>query len=112
MSRTFLGMPTARSAFNASPSAPAPPCRHTGGWTTTVTIPNNALRWGETFPAAAGKTLQNTQMRANLGKATRTIRGKRDDRAAEMPDWEQLRKAASAVKNEVMSHLPELRGTA
>ena len=108
MSRTFLGMPTARSAFNASPSAPAPPCRHTGGWTTTVTIPENALRWGETFPAAAGKTLQNTQMRANLGKATRTIRGKRDDRAAEMPDWEQLREAASAVKNEVMSHLPEL----
>ena len=29
-------------------------------------------------------------------------------RVEEMPDWEELRRAAGAVKNEVMSHLPEL----
>ena len=47
-------------------------------------------------------------MRRNLGHATRTIRNKRAVRVEEMPDWEELRRAASAVKNEVMSHLPEL----
>ncbi|WP_303324255.1 LutB/LldF family L-lactate oxidation iron-sulfur protein [Actinomyces radicidentis] len=81
---------------------------HTGGWVTEVEIPENPLRWGEDFQHGAHKTLQNTQMRANLGKATRTIRSKRDQRAAEMPDWEALREAASAVKYETMSRLPEL----
>ncbi|RJF41995.1 iron-sulfur cluster-binding protein [Actinomyces sp. 2119] len=99
MSSVFLGMPT-----RSRPTAQEP---GTGGWRTTVTIPTDTLRWGETFPQAAHKTLQNTQLRSNLGRATRTIRGKRDMRAAEMPDWEQLREAASAVKNEVMSHLPD-----
>lgn len=96
MTQTFIGMP------GAAGSAP-----HTGGWRTTVEVPENPLRWGPTFPEGAHRTLQNTQMRSNLGHATRTIRGKRDMRVAEMPDWQELREAASAVKNEVMSHLPE-----
>ena len=127
MSLTFLGMPagpgrastpttpgaTADSASSAGSvgsvgSVGSADSAHTGGWRTTVEIPDNTLRWGESFPAAAHQTLQNTQLRRNLGHATRTIRNKRAVRVEEMPDWEELRQAASAVKNEVMSHLPEL----
>ena len=74
MTATFIGMPSA-------------PESHTGGWRTTVTIPEDTLRWGTTFPEGAHKTLANTQMRRNLGHATRTIRTKRGQRVAEMPDW-------------------------
>ncbi|QPL06687.1 MULTISPECIES: LutB/LldF family L-lactate oxidation iron-sulfur protein [Actinomyces] len=81
---------------------------HTGGWRTTVNIPEDALRWGPTFREGAQKTLANTQMRRNLGHATRTIRNKRQMRVDEMPDWEDLRNAAEAVKFEVASRLPEL----
>jgi len=95
MTATFIGMPSA-------------PETHTGGWRTTVTIPEDTLRWGPTFPEGAHKTLANTQMRRNLGHATRTIRSKRAQRVAEMPDWENLRSAAEAVKFEVASRMPEL----
>ena len=90
MTQVFLGMP------------------HTGGWRTEVEQPEDTLRWGPTFPEGAHKTLANTQMRRNLGHATRTIRSKRADRVSEMPDWEDLRNAAEAVKFEVASRLPEL----
>ena len=95
MTATFIGMPSA-------------PDSHTGGWRTTVTIPEDTLRWGPSFPEGAHKTLANTQMRRNLGHATRTIRSKRALRVAEMPDWEKLRSAAEAVKFEVASRMPEL----
>ena len=95
MTATFIGMPSA-------------PESHTGGWRTTVSIPEDTLRWGTTFPEGAHKTLANTQMRRNLGHATRTIRTKRGQRVAEMPDWEDLRSAAEAVKFEVESRMPEL----
>lgn len=101
MSQTFLGMPA--GADQRPEDRP-----HTGGWATTVDAPTDPLRWGTTFTKGAHRTLQNTQMRRNLGHATRTIRGKRAMRVEEMPDWEDLRDAASAVKNEVMSNLPEL----
>ena len=91
----FLGMPGSSDV-------------HTGGWRTTVSVPDNALRWGPTFREGAQKTLANTQMRRNLGHATRTIRNKRQMRVDEMPDWEDLREAAEAVKFEVASRLPEL----
>lgn len=77
-------------------------------WTPSAPIPDDPLKWGATFPAAASKLLRNTQMRRNLGHATRTIRDKRDIRVSEVPDWEQLRQSASSIKNYAMSHLPEL----
>ena len=83
MTATFIGMPSA-------------PESHTGGWRTTVSIPEDTLRWGTTFPEGAHKTLANTQMRRNLGHATRTIRTKRGQRVAEMPDWEDLRRTPAA----------------
>lgn len=77
-------------------------------WTPGVPVPDNPLRWGDRFPDAADKTLRNTQMRANLSKATTTIRNKRGMRVEETPDWEQLRADASRIKHYTMSHLPEL----
>ncbi|MDO4612564.1 MAG: LutB/LldF family L-lactate oxidation iron-sulfur protein [Actinomycetaceae bacterium] len=77
-------------------------------WTPGVPTPDNPLRWGDRFTTAAAKTLRNTQMRANLAKATTTIRNKRGMRVDETPDWEQLRQDASRIKNYTMAHLPEL----
>ncbi|NLP39642.1 MAG: lactate utilization protein, partial [Corynebacterium pollutisoli] len=66
------------------------------------------LHIDQPFPAAAKKQLRNTQMRANIRHATHTIRGKRADVVDELPDWEDLRSAGSAVKEGVMARLPEL----
>jgi L-lactate dehydrogenase complex protein LldF len=60
-----------------------------------------------TFEQSARESLADTQMRNNLGKATRTIREKRKIAVEEMPDWEALREAGSALKNRVMRHLDE-----
>lgn len=70
--------------------------------------PDDPLRWGPTFPAAADVTLADAQMRGNLRRATRTIRDKRLAVTAELPDWEALRDAGSGVKADVMARLPEL----
>ena len=59
------------------------------------------------FPAAAHETLQNTQLRRNLGKATTTIRAKRLRAIGELPDWEALRDAGAAIKARAMATLPE-----
>ena len=59
------------------------------------------------FPAAARETLQDSQLRRNLGKATQTIRAKRLRTIAELPDWEQLREAGAAIKARAMATLPE-----
>jgi L-lactate dehydrogenase complex protein LldF len=84
MSRTFLGMP-----------ATAP--RGVGN-----------LRGDEPFPAAAHKALANPQLRGNLRHATTTIRGKSGRVIAELPDWQELRSAGSALKAATMARLPEL----
>lgn len=59
------------------------------------------------FPASAKTALANTQLRRNMGKATSTIRQKRGLVVDEVPDWEILRTAGSAIKARVMSHLDE-----
>ena len=58
------------------------------------------------FPAAARETLQNAQLRRNLGKATTTIREKRLRAVGELPDWEALRDAGAAIKARAMATLP------
>ena len=82
MSSTYLGMPTVFGEGN--------------------------LHATEPFPQAARRELGNTQLRANLGHATHTIRDKRLRVVAELPDWEELREAGSAIKASVMARLPEL----
>ena len=57
------------------------------------------------FPVAAKEALGNAQMRRNVHHATDVIRGKRALRVEEMPDWEQLRETASAIKQHTLAHL-------
>jgi L-lactate dehydrogenase complex protein LldF len=63
------------------------------------------LRGDEAFPAAARRAVQDAQLRHNLGKATSTIRRKRGAVVGELPDWEQLRAAGAALKDDVLAHL-------
>jgi L-lactate dehydrogenase complex protein LldF len=60
------------------------------------------------FPAAAKEKLADAQLRANLRRATHTIRDKRLRVVGEVPDWEALRAAGAAIKDDVLSRLPEL----
>lgn len=57
------------------------------------------------FPVAARAALADTQLRANLRKATHTIRDKRAAAVAGVPDWEALRRAGAAIKDEVLADL-------
>jgi L-lactate dehydrogenase complex protein LldF len=81
---TFLGMPLPRATDRGT------------------------LRGAHTFPDAARAALADTQLRRNLGHATSTIRAKRARVVAELPDWEQLRDAGAAVKDDALARLPEL----
>ncbi|MGP3991705.1 lactate utilization protein B [Streptomyces sp. 3N207] len=57
------------------------------------------------FPDAARTALADTQLRANLRKATGTIRDKRLAATGELGDWEQLREAGAALKRRTLRHL-------
>jgi L-lactate dehydrogenase complex protein LldF len=59
------------------------------------------------FPKAAKAALANSQLRRNVGNATTTIRAKRAVAVSELPDWEALRAAGSAIKARTMASLPE-----
>ena len=62
---------------------------------------------GLSFPEAARRSLANTQLRANLARATTTIRDKRARVVGELPDWEDLRAAGAAIKDEALLSLDE-----
>jgi len=59
------------------------------------------------FPAAARAALADTQLRSNLAHATSTIRAKRASVVAEVDDWEELRLAGAAIKDNALSRLDE-----
>lgn len=84
MSRAFLGMP-----------------QHTGAATSPI-------EGARPFPDAAPAALANPTLRHNLGHATSVIRAKRADVVAEVPDWEALREAGRAIKDETLARLPDL----
>ena len=65
------------------------------------------LRGTRSFPDEARESLRDGQLRANLGHATTTIRGKRAGVVAELPDWEQLRQAGASIKRATMARLDE-----
>ncbi|MCW2577112.1 MAG: putative oxidoreductase subunit with NAD(P)-binding domain and ferredoxin-like domain [Modestobacter sp.] len=65
------------------------------------------LRGDRSFPDAAREALRDGQLRANLGHATSTIRGKRGRVVAELPDWAQLREAGRALKAATMARLDD-----
>ncbi|HEX6460283.1 MAG TPA: LutB/LldF family L-lactate oxidation iron-sulfur protein [Thermoleophilaceae bacterium] len=58
-----------------------------------------------TFQESAHIALQDTQLRHNIGNATRAIRAKRNHVVAELPDWQELREAGRALKERVLRHL-------
>jgi L-lactate dehydrogenase complex protein LldF len=62
------------------------------------------------FPGAARTALADSQLRANLAHATGTIRAKRAAVVGELQesgDWEELRLAGAAVKDDVLHHLDD-----
>jgi len=92
--RAFLGMPTAVPAREEdSRELPVAP-RGVGH-----------LRGSDPFPVAARRALADSQLRANLAQATATIRAKRARVVAELPDWEELRSAGSAIKERALANL-------
>jgi L-lactate dehydrogenase complex protein LldF len=58
------------------------------------------------FQDAARVSLQDSQLRRNIGRATTRIRAKREHAVAELPDWEALRDAGEAIKAHAMATLP------
>jgi L-lactate dehydrogenase complex protein LldF len=60
------------------------------------------------FPKAAPAALANPQLRTNIRLATTTIRAKRAAVVSELPDWEELREAGKAIKDEALHRLDEL----
>jgi L-lactate dehydrogenase complex protein LldF len=59
------------------------------------------------FPSAARAALADTQLRRNLAHATGTIRGKRARVVGEVEEWEELRLAGAAIKDNTLRHLDE-----
>ncbi len=90
MTSVFLGMPSGR--------VPGPP----------ADIAVGQLTGDRPFPAAARDALGDSRLRRNLAHATSTIRSKRALVVDEVPDWEALRDAGSAIKADAMARLPEL----
>lgn len=66
------------------------------------------LRGTEQFPHAAHDALNNATQRRNLHHATTTIRNKRSGAVGELDDWEALREAGSATKQDVAARMGEL----
>ncbi|PWW25028.1 L-lactate dehydrogenase complex protein LldF [Geodermatophilus normandii] len=95
---------------SADPTPLAPGAPRSG--TTFLGLPTaprgvGHLRGTQSFPDAARTSLRDGQLRANLGRATTTIRGKRAAVVAEVPHWEQLRQAGKALKAATMARLDE-----
>ncbi|MFC5668496.1 lactate utilization protein B, partial [Kitasatospora misakiensis] len=59
------------------------------------------------FPDAAREALKDDRLRANLKRATTTIRDKRLSVASELDDWEALRDSAEAIKRRTARHLDQ-----
>ncbi|HTX13143.1 MAG TPA: LutB/LldF family L-lactate oxidation iron-sulfur protein [Solirubrobacteraceae bacterium] len=60
---------------------------------------------GPDFAHNARQAVENSQLRRNVRKATGTIRQRRAGLVAETPDWQELRHAGAAVKDDVLHHL-------
>jgi L-lactate dehydrogenase complex protein LldF len=60
---------------------------------------------GPNFPKNARHAVEDSQLRRNVRTATATIRERRAGLVAETPDWQQLRAAGAAIKDEVLHRL-------
>jgi L-lactate dehydrogenase complex protein LldF len=61
----------------------------------------------QSFEAAAPKSLADPRLRHNLDRAVRVIRDKRADAVGELPDWDMLRAAGSAIKDTALFRLDD-----
>ncbi len=59
------------------------------------------------FPTAARAALADTQLRVNMAHATGTIRAKRAAVVDEVEEWEELRVAGAAIKDNTLHHLDQ-----
>jgi L-lactate dehydrogenase complex protein LldF len=57
------------------------------------------------FSAYAARAVNDAQLRHNIRHATATIRRRRADVVAGIPDWRQLRSAGAAIKDEALARL-------
>jgi L-lactate dehydrogenase complex protein LldF len=57
------------------------------------------------FPAAAHELLKDSQIRKNVRHATNVITARRARVVEEMPDWQLLRQAGSAIRQHSLDHL-------
>ena len=103
---TFLGMPSASNGDGSGRRTPGA-LRGVGPGGRPPVAPGGVghLRGGDPFPVAARRALGDSQLRANLARATATIRAKRSRVVAELPDWEELRQAGSAIKARTLANL-------
>ncbi|MGA9060837.1 MAG: LutB/LldF family L-lactate oxidation iron-sulfur protein [Terracidiphilus sp.] len=62
-------------------------------------------RFAPPFPKAALPLLRNPQLRKNIAHATDVIQAKRARLVAEKTDWQELRSAAAAIKDETLAKL-------
>ncbi len=72
-----------------------------------MTGPGGELIWTEDPPFAhnARQAVNDSQLRRNVRNATATIRQRRAGLVAETPDWQELRHAGAAIKDDVLHHL-------
>ncbi|MDQ6817477.1 MAG: lactate utilization protein [Actinomycetota bacterium] len=57
------------------------------------------------FSENVKQALEDAQLRRNLRRASLNIRSRRDRLVADTPDWEALRVAGAAIKDDVLVHL-------
>ena len=57
------------------------------------------------FPANAKRAVNDSQLRRNIRNATATIRQRRAGLVEETPDWQELRAAGAAIKDQTLHHL-------
>jgi L-lactate dehydrogenase complex protein LldF len=74
-----------------------------------MTGPGGELIWTEDPPFAenARRAVGDAQLRRNVRNATGTIRQRRAGLVAETPDWQELRHAGAAIKDDVLHHLDD-----
>jgi L-lactate dehydrogenase complex protein LldF len=70
-------------------------------------VPGGETVWVDDppFPKNAARAVADAQLRRNIRGATSTIRERRGRIVGEVPDWQELRSAGAAIKDEVLRGL-------
>jgi L-lactate dehydrogenase complex protein LldF len=70
-------------------------------------VPGGETIWVDDppFPRNAARAVADSQLRRNIRGATSTIRERRGRIVGEVPDWQELRSAGAAIKDEVLRGL-------